>query len=206
MATIHVSEAEAAGNFEGLLTRVHLGAEIVIESNTHPPTVLRTATPPRRSIEERIALSPADPAATIDEEFVDDVAVARTPSLFDQEWRAMEAEIKAANFILGIQNDSELEGFVPYVRETLSRATSFLQRLMIHAHSANLINMGVPRIGPADQGSIDLYWESGDRTLLINFPADKDIANYYGKKPKSEISGRFDPSEARADLVVWLAG
>jgi hypothetical protein len=40
---------------------------------------------------------------------------------------------------------------------------------------------------------------------LINFPAGESIANYYGKKPKSEISGRFDPSDARAELVFWLA-
>ncbi len=117
----------------------------------------------------------------------------------------MEAEIKSAEFILGIQKESELEEFVPYERETLSRATNFLQRLMIHSHSANLINIGVPRIGPADYGSIDLYWEIDDRTLLINFPANESVANYYGKKPKSEISGRFDPSESRAELVFWLA-
>jgi len=60
-------------------------------------------------------------------------------------------------------------------------------------------------IGPADHGSIDLYWEKADRTLLINFPAMESVANYYGKKPKSEISGRFDPSEARAELALWLA-
>ena len=117
----------------------------------------------------------------------------------------MEEEIRAAEFILGIQNDSGLEDFVPYDGETLSRATGFLRRLMIHAHAANLINTGVPRIGPADHGSIDLYWEMGDRTLLINFSANENVANYYGRKPKSEISGRFDPSEPRAELVFWLA-
>jgi hypothetical protein len=138
-------------------------------------------------------------------EYVQVRSVPKQPSPSEQEWRAMEAEIKAADFVLGIQNDSELEDFVPYARETLSRATSFLRRLMIHAHTANLINTGVPRIGPADQGSIDLYWEMGDRTLLINFLANESIANYYGRKPKSEISGRFDPSEPRAELVFWLA-
>jgi len=117
----------------------------------------------------------------------------------------MEEEIKAAEFVLGIENDSETDDFVPYTRETLTRATQFLQRLMIHAHSANVVGMGVPRIGPADHGSIDLFWQKADRTLLINFPANESIANYYGKKPKSEISGKFDPSESRAELVFWLA-
>jgi hypothetical protein len=208
MATIHISEAEAAGDFAGLMARVHSGAEVVIESGAYPPTVLRTATPPRRSIgysEESVALLPADTTATIGEGFASDDAASGTPSLSDRELRAMEAEIKAADFILGIRNDAGMEDFVPYSRETLTRATSFLRRHMIHAHAANLFDTGVPGIGPADHGSIDLYWEADDRTLLINFPANESDANYYGKKPGSEISGRFDPSEARADIVVWLA-
>lgn len=123
----------------------------------------------------------------------------------EQEWRAMEDEVKAASFVLHIENEFESEDFVPYSRETLSRATGFIRRLMIHAHAANVVGMGVPQIGPADHGSIDLYWDKTDRTLLINFPAAEGVANYYGKKPKSEISGRFDPSEARAELALWLA-
>jgi hypothetical protein len=117
----------------------------------------------------------------------------------------MEEEIKAADFVLNMENDFEPGDFVPHTQETLSRATGFLRRLTIHAHTANVIGMGVPQIGPADRGSIDLFWEKGDRTLLINFPAHESIANYYGRKPKSEISGKFDPSESRAELVFWLA-
>ena len=76
MATIHISEADAIRDFAGLLAHVRHGAEIVIESGTHPAAVLRPAAPPRRSIEECIALLPADSAATIDEDFASDVAAA----------------------------------------------------------------------------------------------------------------------------------
>ena len=76
MATIYISEADAVRDFAGLLAHIRLGAEIVIESGTYPPTVLCTAAPPRRSIEECIALLPADSAATIDEDFATDVAAA----------------------------------------------------------------------------------------------------------------------------------
>jgi hypothetical protein len=117
----------------------------------------------------------------------------------------LDDEINAADFILKIEDDSGVEDFVPYTRHTLARATGFLRRLMIHAHTANVIGTGVPRIGPAENGSVDLFWEKNDRTLLINFPAGQGFANYYGKKPKSEISGRFDPSESRPELVFWLA-
>jgi antitoxin (DNA-binding transcriptional repressor) of toxin-antitoxin stability system len=73
MATFHVSEAEATRDFAALLARVRAGAEIVIESNMSPVAVLHTPAPPRRSIEECIALLPADSTATIDEDFASDV-------------------------------------------------------------------------------------------------------------------------------------
>jgi antitoxin (DNA-binding transcriptional repressor) of toxin-antitoxin stability system len=73
MATIHISEADAARDFAGLLARVRAGAEIVIESDAAPVAVLRTPAPPRRSIEECIALLPEDSTATIDEDFARDV-------------------------------------------------------------------------------------------------------------------------------------
>jgi hypothetical protein len=123
----------------------------------------------------------------------------------EREWQAMEEEIRLADFILRIEDDGESHEFVAYERATLSRATAFLRRLMINSHAANVVGIGVPQIGPADCGSIDLYWEKSDRTLLINFAASESVANFYGSKPKSEISGRFDPAEARSELVFWLA-
>lgn len=57
MATIHISEDDAARDFAALLARVRAGAEVVIESDTHPAAVLRAADPPRRSISESIALA-----------------------------------------------------------------------------------------------------------------------------------------------------
>jgi antitoxin (DNA-binding transcriptional repressor) of toxin-antitoxin stability system len=76
MATIRISEAEAARDFAGLLARVRAGNEFVIESDASPIAVLHTPGPPRRSIEECIALLPADSNATIDEDFARDVAAA----------------------------------------------------------------------------------------------------------------------------------
>ena len=73
MSTIHISEAEAVRNFAGLLAYVRAGAEIVIESDSAPVAILCTPAPPRRSIEECIALLPEGPSATIDEDFARDV-------------------------------------------------------------------------------------------------------------------------------------
>jgi len=56
---IRISEEEAARDFAGLMARVRAGAEVVIESHSHPTAVLRSAEPPSRSISESIALAEA---------------------------------------------------------------------------------------------------------------------------------------------------
>jgi antitoxin (DNA-binding transcriptional repressor) of toxin-antitoxin stability system len=43
MATIHISEADAARDFPALMARVRAGAEIVIESNARAVAVVRPA-------------------------------------------------------------------------------------------------------------------------------------------------------------------
>ena len=59
MAVIHISEAEAARDFAGLLARVRDGAEIRIESNNRPVAVITSPELPRRSASESIALDEA---------------------------------------------------------------------------------------------------------------------------------------------------
>lgn len=76
MATIHISETEAIHDFAGLMARVRAGAEIVIENGELPVALLRATVPPRRSIEECIAMLPEDSPAVIDEDFARDVAAA----------------------------------------------------------------------------------------------------------------------------------
>ncbi len=78
MATIHISEAEAAADFPGLMAHVRAGVEVVIESGTQPVAVLRAAAPPRRSISESIALAEARSKRlgyepTMDADFVADM-------------------------------------------------------------------------------------------------------------------------------------
>jgi antitoxin (DNA-binding transcriptional repressor) of toxin-antitoxin stability system len=73
---IHISEADAARDFAGLLARVRAGAEVVIESGALPVAVIHAPAPPRRSISECIALLPEDSTATIDADFAKDVEAA----------------------------------------------------------------------------------------------------------------------------------
>jgi prevent-host-death family protein len=73
MATYRVSEADAARDFASLLARVRAGAEVVIESDSRPVAVLHSVMPPRRTIEEVIALLPEDSTAVMDKDFARDV-------------------------------------------------------------------------------------------------------------------------------------
>jgi antitoxin (DNA-binding transcriptional repressor) of toxin-antitoxin stability system len=74
MATIHVSASDAARDFTSLLARVQTGVEVVIEDGSQALAVLHIATPPRRTIEECIALLPEDSQAIIDDDFPSDLA------------------------------------------------------------------------------------------------------------------------------------
>jgi antitoxin (DNA-binding transcriptional repressor) of toxin-antitoxin stability system len=76
MATFRISEAEAARDFAGVIARVRAGVEVVIESEMFPVAVVRSPDPPKRTIEECIALSPEDSPARMDDVFASDVEAA----------------------------------------------------------------------------------------------------------------------------------
>ncbi len=74
---IHISEAEAASDFAGVLARVRAGAEIVIEGN-EPVVVVRSEPPRARLISECVALAKAHEEETgkapvLDSDFAADV-------------------------------------------------------------------------------------------------------------------------------------
>lgn len=78
MRTVHISEADAALDFAGLMAQVREGKEIVIEANSHPLALISAAQPSRRSITECIALAKRHEAETgeapvLDGEFVSDM-------------------------------------------------------------------------------------------------------------------------------------
>ncbi len=67
MATIHISEADAARDFAGLMAHVRLGAEIVIESEARAVAVVRPAFPsgPGRLLSEVIAAAEMRGSSTL---------------------------------------------------------------------------------------------------------------------------------------------
>jgi hypothetical protein len=90
MATIHISEADAARDFAGLLARVRAGFEIVID-DASPAIVVRVAdSRPGRLLSESIASSEARGfLGTLDGEFgrdLSDVIECRREPLSPPEW------------------------------------------------------------------------------------------------------------------------
>ena len=75
MEIIHISEAEAARDFAGVLARVRAGAEVVIESDARAVAVVRPAAmQPGRLLSESIASAEArGSTATLDGDFARDL-------------------------------------------------------------------------------------------------------------------------------------
>ena len=76
MATIHISEAEAARDFAGVMAHVRLGAEVVIENETRAVAVVRPAVPadPGRLLSEIIAAAESrGSSALLDGDFARDL-------------------------------------------------------------------------------------------------------------------------------------
>jgi antitoxin (DNA-binding transcriptional repressor) of toxin-antitoxin stability system len=79
MATIRISEADAARDFAGLMVKVRAGAEVIIGDEACPSAVLRSAVPVSRTISECIELArkherETGEAPVLDADFADDVA------------------------------------------------------------------------------------------------------------------------------------
>lgn len=79
MATIRISEADAARDFAGLMAKVRAGAEVIIGDGVSPSAVLRSAVPSSRTISESIEIArrlqqETGEAPVLDADFADDVA------------------------------------------------------------------------------------------------------------------------------------
>ncbi len=77
---VHISEAEATGDFAGVLARVRAGVEVIIERDARPVAVVHSAEPLHgRPLSESIALAEAHAKElghepTLDPDFAADLA------------------------------------------------------------------------------------------------------------------------------------
>jgi hypothetical protein len=115
--------------------------------------------------------------------------------------------IRAARELAELGDDWDGEGSQGYSLNTWKRVKRFVLRQAALSESLLRATLPVPAINPADQASLDVFWQLSDRQLLVNFPADENAPiTYYGQNSagNNTISGRTTGREHRLDLVAWL--
>lgn len=128
------------------------------------------------------------------------------PSFRKPEDVDLEKEIGRAKEILQLSHNWDGEGSVSYSQNTLDRAVAFLKSHSNKAHELCGIYPAVPRIGPAEGGSIDLHWKEEKWELLVNIPVNETgMAVFYGDDyGVQKIKGSFDPRNVNIGIVAWL--
>ena len=119
----------------------------------------------------------------------------------------LEAEIQCAEeTILGHESDWDGEGGGAYSEVTFSRAASLLRLYQAQLRGSSGSSIPVPSIGPAADGSIDLFWANEYGKLLINIPADSgELATYAGTDSMSQkAKGSFDTARFNQGIAGWL--
>jgi hypothetical protein len=104
--------------------------------------------------------------------------------------------VKAARWMLSLKDDWDDEGSPGYAEETWERTGRFLLSNALALWQDGIL-IDAPAVHNGPQGSIDIYWDSPKRTLLINVPAATgENGTFYGRDAQgSEIRGCLDFSE-----------
>lgn len=119
---------------------------------------------------------------------------------------AIELCIRDSRAITELADDWDGEGSEGYRVETWERATSFLRAMAWSPIMLASSRIMCPTIGPADRGSIDLYWNAPRGQLLINIPAIPAALPTYswlGENGENEY-GVVDTHETALRLITWL--
>ena len=109
-----------------------------------------------------------------------------------------------------LQDDWDEEGSPGYSESTWNRAVKFLLENAVHLWPRYRVWVEAPRILPGPYGSIDLYWRTPKRELLINIPANaEEPASYYGddreEGTENAIRGKkLDTSADSEWIFLWL--
>ena len=106
--------------------------------------------------------------------------------------------------MLALEDDWDGEGSPSYQEETWKRAVTFLLENALSLWNEKGIRIQAPAIHNGPEGSIDLYWETADRKLLINVLADaQEAATFYGYDSRQEVKGILQLSAQNRWLILW---
>lgn len=102
------------------------------------------------------------------------------------------AALEGAQWIIDLGDNWDEDGAVGYEPETLDRAKTLLLEMAARFGNEFSAPLAVPDINPADDGSIDLFWD-GTRSILINVPASQNDPTFSFRGPggDGDLFGTF---------------
>lgn len=115
--------------------------------------------------------------------------------------------VRASRNLVELRDDWDGEGSPGYSEVVWERASRFVLNNALKLWRENGRVIPPPAIYPGPDGSIDLLWESGESTLLVNVPPEADEpAKWFGSlKDGSETTkGMMGASETNLRLMIWL--
>jgi hypothetical protein len=133
-----------------------------------------------------------------------DLAWLRPPASLSDEF---QNALYAARRIPEVELDPEVTEGISYQHATIDRAVALARSIGEVFWNQFGRHLASPSIDPATKGSIDLFWENAEVSLLVNVSAVLDKpATFFGKRREgSTISGLFVPSDTDVrHLVNWL--
>ena len=97
-----------------------------------------------------------------------------------------------------------------YDLTTIERVRDFLESIALISWETFGYQLDVPHPAPADEGSIDVFFEDADRNLLINIPQGEELVTYFGSdRSGTTIGGSLSRRHGRRDLMTiaaWIQG
>lgn len=116
--------------------------------------------------------------------------------------------VKASCWMLDLAADWDEEGAIAYDEATWKRAVRFLCESAVVLWGETGIVVPAPEIQNGPEGTIDLFWESDEVTLLINIPVNPaEPATYYGSNKRGEDTrGTVFTDRPNKSLLLWARG
>jgi hypothetical protein len=131
--------------------------------------------------------------------------------LSDLGWESVQADLEAefarSKRLLALEPNWDGEDSPGYTQEVLDRAQRLVGLTVKQLLSHPKVDKAVPSIDAGPNGSIDIYWQNGDRELLLNLPAiEGELAEFYGTDDTGvQVKGKLDPNTAQGWLIAWVA-
>ncbi len=81
--------------------------------------------------------------------------------------------VEDSKYILDLPDDWDDDGSPAYKEKTLQRACNYIKMHLNYLRDQADYDLGVPKIWPGPNGSIDVFWTYNDLNLLVNVPVDE---------------------------------